>query len=335
MNELSVPERVLSEIHTEIPYLTRSVSEILSHRGDEGFPEWEKYCFLPFYLWQQIAYLAIYDDYPPRLNKLTYDAQAVGTWQYSKGFYSFDIDFALELIESPITDDIPVNVLMRLPEFCVWIDLNNVADDLPDPHNIFQEARGFFVYLDYDIYDKTSKLIFNIPYFGTFPFELGDYSIHIALDRLIEYLINLEGPDSETKAEIIQNRDSFVYWYGNLFGRLLNLVLYLCVDEPDIQTDREPGYSKYRAEPVKTKKGIKLFPSDKLHHHQVGRKFGNILRQTYLMDAETEPLDWQGGTKRAHLRRGHWQGYWKGPRKAEVRDFIFHWIPPMIVGGKR
>lgn len=35
-----------------------------------------------------------------------------------------------------------------------------------------------------------------------------------------------------------------------------------------------------------------------------------------------------------HLRRGHWHGYWTGPRKGEApQKFILHWIHPLIAGG--
>lgn len=42
---------------------------------------------------------------------------------------------------------------------------------------------------------------------------------------------------------------------------------------------------------------------------------------------------------RSHVRSVHWHGYWKGRRpKAEekdMREFIFHWIPPLLVRGSR
>ena len=46
--------------------------------------------------------------------------------------------------------------------------------------------------------------------------------------------------------------------------------------------------------------------------------------------------------KRPHIRRAHWHGYWAGPRKPKLdmpedqqqRRFFYHWLHPMIVGGK-
>ena len=41
-----------------------------------------------------------------------------------------------------------------------------------------------------------------------------------------------------------------------------------------------------------------------------------------------------GRTIKTHLRRGHWHGFWKGPRSG-VRNFIYHWIAPLVVVGRK
>lgn len=38
------------------------------------------------------------------------------------------------------------------------------------------------------------------------------------------------------------------------------------------------------------------------------------------------------GTRLAHFRRGHWHGYWTGPRSSE-QDYILHWLAPIVVSG--
>lgn len=39
-----------------------------------------------------------------------------------------------------------------------------------------------------------------------------------------------------------------------------------------------------------------------------------------------------GGSRRAHIRRGHWHSYWLGPRGSK-QTYIMHWLPPIIVSG--
>ena len=50
----------------------------------------------------------------------------------------------------------------------------------------------------------------------------------------------------------------------------------------------------------------------------------------------------QSGKKRevrSHVRSAHWHGYWKGhrpkPKEKDMREFIFHRIPPLLVRGSR
>lgn len=39
-----------------------------------------------------------------------------------------------------------------------------------------------------------------------------------------------------------------------------------------------------------------------------------------------------GGSRRAHIRRGHWHSYWTGPRGSK-QTYIMHWLAPIIVSG--
>ena len=329
MENLPAPEKILRDVHARIPGFGRSINELLALRGNQ-IPDWARWCFMPLAGWMTIAYQTIGDDDIIAMNELGHAAQAAGTWQYSKGMYSFDYDLLIQLLASPLSSDIPSNVLLRIPEYCVWIDLDPVADDLADNIGLFRESRGFFAYLEDDQQSKLNLLHFYFPGWGVIPLQLGAWSVEVAIDRHIQNLLGY-APE-ENAARLRAERDQLVDYVGDLLSRLINLVLYLCSNEPDVSTDRQPGFTRYRPAPVKTKKGLRLFPADKVHIHTVGATVGPLLRRE--AGAEFEPIEWQGGTKRAHLRRGHWHGFWRGPRKGD-REFIFHWIPPLIAGGKR
>lgn len=47
---------------------------------------------------------------------------------------------------------------------------------------------------------------------------------------------------------------------------------------------------------------------------------------------EANRLTRESGSRAAHFRRGHWHGYWTGPRTGE-QDYILHWLAPIIVSG--
>ena len=109
----------------------------------------------------------------------------------------------------------------------------------------------------------------------------------------------------------------------------MSLVLYLCSDKPEIDNLRQPGKVPARPKPKKVKGGMTLFPPQQLTVWEVGRSLGQALR-----NAAAQKQEYAGGTHaspRAHVRRGHWHGYWTGPRKGD-RTFVLKWLHPMLVG---
>ena len=47
---------------------------------------------------------------------------AIGTWRYSQGIYRFDDSVYEALRDTVPSGDMPVDVLYRLPEWCVYIE---------------------------------------------------------------------------------------------------------------------------------------------------------------------------------------------------------------------
>lgn len=310
-NNLTVPEKILRNIKQKVPdlnkYIVEAYNKTLPLRT--AYPS---YTFLPLDIWYDIA-LQIAEAEGLELLPVLADMFFAGTWQYSKGIYTFDPDLLLALSESAIDGNIPADILTRIPEHCVYIDA----------------CGGFFAQL---LYDPD----LHCPLLGLYGAEQVVFVplIHGPLDEALDKYRKL--PRFQNDEDIIGKfTDEIAAQERDFAEKCLNLILYLCSSEPDITTDRQPGYSRYRSEPVKTKKGLRLFPADRVHNHNVGASVGAQLRRVTDTGAEVAPIEYQGGTKRAHLRRGHWHGYWKGSRKAEDREFIFHWIPPLIAGGKR
>lgn len=310
-NNLTVPEKILRNIKQKVPdlnkYIVEAYNKTLPLRT--AYPS---YTFLPLDIWYDIA-LQIAEAEGLELLPVLADMFFAGTWQYSKGIYTFDPDLLLALLESAIDGNIPADILTRIPEHCVYIDA----------------CGGFFAQL---LYDPD----LHCPLLGLYGAEQVVFVplIHGPLDEALDKYRKL--PRFQNDEDIIGKfTDEIAAQERDFAEKCLNLILYLCSSEPDITTDRQPGYSRYRAEPVKTKKGLRLFPADRVHNHNVGASVGAQLRRVTDTGAEVAPIEYQGGTKRAHLRRGHWHGYWRGTRKSDEREFIFHWIPPLIAGGKR
>lgn len=90
--------------------------------------------------------------------------------------------------------------------------------------------------------------------------------------------------------------------------------------------DREPGRSPSRPQTKRTKRGYQIFPPDRPTIWAVGAQMGALLRQ------ERADAMGTGRTVRPHIRRGHWHGYWTGPR-GKRQKFVYRWLPPMVVAG--
>ena len=119
----------------------------------------------------------------------------------------------------------------------------------------------------------------------------------------------------------------------SLLRKALSLVLYICSDEAEIRDRNAPDWEPSFPRPKVTKGEERLFPADRNRVVDVGRELGAMLREGA---EKREPSAPTGRSVRPHLRRGHWHGFWTGPRK-ENRDqqrFFLKWLPPVFVHGR-
>lgn len=136
-------------------------------------------------------------------------------------------------------------------------------------------------------------------------------------------------------------REAFYAHNVKLMRPILAMLLYLCTTEPDIVSNRKPGLKPANNEGRHLKKGFRLFPAEGPHIWNVGQSMENDMAKHYrVVHDESQSL--QSGKKRevrSHVRSAHWHGYWKGhrpkPEEKDMREFIFYWIPPLLVRGSR
>jgi hypothetical protein len=232
------------------------------------------------------------------------------------------------VIETPLTGDIPHDILFNLPEWCVYVET-------PGLMLFGRELAGYFAYLEYDVADGRKELRFALDYIDADKPILMSQMLHLGPWPLVEAVRkvfevaekNLLGFVPETPVEEI---------YAE-FAPLVSLLLYICAVNGEIRGkgDRGPG----RPTPVKTKRGPRLFPPQKVTVWDVGVRMGAALRlaRETVEKSTSETVREDEGQKRAsprpHVRRAHWHGYWTGPRDRE-RKFILHWISPVLVSGK-
>lgn len=318
------PEKVLEEITIKYPHINKFIDLVRKAREDKQHI-WPNWCFMPIRGWYKgidalvVTKVSKFSD--KSLIMGVAELAAVATWQYSKGIYQIDPDLMKALSDSPISGDIPSEILHRLPEWCIYVET-------PGYKYMGIPMFGFWCHLEYDMETERPelRLLLNTEYARLpVPIHLGDWSVIEAVERAVAIskknlavmgLPNFEMEDFSQKS-------------AEALNPLISMLLYICSEKPDIDDERFPGSTPERPRALRTKKGWKLFPRTKVRMWSVGSNIGKQLRAA---NENPEPSKSTGRKNKAHVRRGHWHGVWTGSRSGTQR-FKYNWIPPLIAGG--
>lgn len=228
--------------------------------------------------------------------------------------YRFDMELELALYQQAGDDQIPVEVLKSLPYPCVYMESPNLQED---------QYHGFFAYYDMDQYGndvlKFLVLCRNGQEVAVRGFEL------------------LEGKTlRECMTEVLKKRyqrecvDDKVKEYINLAEKMLQLVLYICSVNADVQpVEPEPSGIMRRVEDIKD-------CYREIRKWDVGMRI--VSQNRRRNEKHTEETTRQSGRPNnepvvhyklaPHVRRGHWHTYWTGKKDgSEKRKLVLKWIP--------
>lgn len=274
---------------------------------------WPAQCFVPS---EKIHNIFGCDE-----NKLDH---LFGVWRMSLGIYRFDESVYPALISTPVPEDIPTEVFGRLPEWCIYIECPTFPSCSVYAEN---EIKGLWVLTDYEekksvlaVYAHTDDDEIQPPY--EFTIEKG-MTIKQSLESLYK---EREGYDVFMLPIIRQHMMQFL-------AHALSLILWVCSDDPDISKlkDRQPMPQQYAPQPIKSKKGFRFCPPAAPTHYVLGARIGGEIRDG--IEAHGKNSGGEDQRRRAHIRRAHWHGYWKGKRDGQ-QVFDVRWIPPILVSGK-
>lgn len=236
---------------------------------------------------------------------------ALSSWRPTQGIYRFDPDLYEELLDMPLTGDLPFEILYQLPEWCVYVET---------PH--LEHYYGFFACLDYHSYAGDP--------------EIG---LFIVCDRSDGFYADVLPFSKAPLAEIVEascTTDGVVHGLGladklEVYQRTISLLLYLCASNAEIgRSGKRPALPS----PRKTKDGWRLFSPDKPTTWDVGFRIGAALRRAKeeAEQAHEQALLIRRSAKRPHIRRAHWHAFWHGPRtEPETRVLKLHWLHPIAV----
>ena len=111
---------------------------------------------------------------------------------------------------------------------------------------------------------------------------------------------------------------------------MLQLLLYLCSEEPDMPQIEHPQKRRTFSGGVRSPKEPQVW--------DVGVRVSNAIRnyKNHERSAEKELSSVQGAhsSPRPHVRAAHWHTFWVGPRSAKFPDRkpIIRWLPPIPIG---
>src|SRR5208337_4031741 len=122
---------------------------------------------------------------------------ALAAWRVTQGIYRFDPTTYDVLWKTPVTGDIPTEVLFHLPEWCVYI---------PAPDQTWQGStlNGFFVHLECDMNDRRTELRLVLDVTGPGGDELVVMPIHLGKGGVtegVEAMLKEAAPNSPSECK--------------------------------------------------------------------------------------------------------------------------------------
>lgn len=257
-----------------------------------------------------------------QLLTLSSELALFSAWRVTQGVYRFDPAIYQAIVETPITGDIPGELLRYLPEWCVYVETPDMS--APTTDGTFIPMHGVWAVLDYDRSSNRDVLCVGLDTDR----ELAIGHIPI-LGTLEDGLRQVERDWAEAIARgntTHTPRAGYAAAARRAFAPILSLLLYLCSEASEIGDGRT---LPVKPQPKRTKNGWRTFAADRPTTWDVGVRIGAALRRAAHHAAEPgkEPAP-TGRHVRAHIRRAHWHTFLAGEARSQKR---VKWLPPISV----
>jgi hypothetical protein len=322
--------------------LWKKVEETRALRSRRTDPvQWPDWCFLPRW-WSSRIVAGLFGRRDPDVSDDSSGAwlSALAAWRTTQGVYRIDHDIAAELMKTPLTSDLPGEVLFRLPEWSVYVEA---------PAGLKADGcavAGFFAYLDGISTEEVDLIVVadlranpdgGIPedyLLCHAPIALGAGSLEASIRASLELAVKTRADQQVAPETLLRdNLDSMIEEQRTALAPYISLLLYLCSTAADIADRSGRRERPANPVPVKTKKGVRMFPAEKVTHWDVGFRMGADLRRAAAESGESK-----GGahaSPRPHVRTAHWHHYWTGPRDSTQRKLVLKWLHPMLVKAEK
>ncbi|MBF0215301.1 MAG: hypothetical protein HQM00_17375 [Magnetococcales bacterium] len=329
---MMTPQQHLERFSGRHPGIWEKITILRNARGLVGGPpDWPTWCYAPM----AAAYVVIVGRSRVQSVEQVRDMailSAMAGWRLTKGVYRFDYDIYNALIDTDLRGPIPCEILRRLPEWCVYLEI-------PHPGLQFLSTRliGVWAHLEWDANDQHEELRLLLHTVDDqlipTPIHLGNWTLAEAIERANSMAVSHA---SQIGVAVHVPNKNEVRSLVSALDPILSLLVYLCAEEPELQSREFPGMLPRLPTPKRVKGVDRLFEAPKIRVWEVGAQTGEALRTARQTDNAAKGASPHGGRApiAPHVRRAHWHGYWIGPKSGE-RRFAVRWMSPMVVGVSR
>lgn len=235
---------------------------------------------------------------------------ATAPWRFGRSIYLFDQTLASELWAGEPVDDLPSEVLYRLPEWSMYVSF---ADT---------QRAGCYAALEWE--SASGRPLFGL--------TMEHPWTHYTVDRLNVFLdtptINASKEallalhrQAGKPEEYVEGLSDYLDIIAPLGARFLPLVAYLCSENADVvRRGRSAGDVSIRR-PNRARSSTPVL-------WEVGWRIGPAIR--VARDRHEPGAGGTRGSPRAHVRRAHFHHFWTGPRDGQ-RRLVLRWLHPVLV----
>lgn len=306
------------------PHAMAQADDFIKDKASFG-SMWPDWCYLPMAATYSILTKGVdvdraqtvlgYEGGTDELSVLT----AALIWTRFKMVYRFDQSLSDELSEQVITGDMPIELLRRMPEPCVFIESQSSI--------LGREHAGFFAWLENDTGESGGtgaelRLLYASPDGSVFPYPVMlRGTIDSSIESLSKSAMKRGGLSSFSIPKSISDSLRLS------LSAALNKILYLCSEAPDVD-----GEVAWTPQDSRRMLGGKL--PNRATKWDVGFRIGSALRKARAEYRESNDSyeDKEYSSPRPHIRRAHWHHYWAGSERTADRRLVLKWLPPIPVG---
>lgn len=326
-------QAALTTLARDYPDVWRTTDEVIHSAAQKGI-SWPAWCWAPM-----AASYAVVSAAGLSLERAGDIARvsALTAWRVTQGIYRFDETLLDELWTSDIDGALPVDTLLHLPEWCVYVETHR--DGFLHGPLAANRLHGFWAHLESDANDGRVELRLLLDFeeggLVGVPLHLGHGrgtlrdAVSGTLDEALANVAQQQGALGAT--QFAQHRAASATAMESV-KPLVSLLLYLCTAAEELRTSdgRVPGRPSPR--PARRGEPPRYFPPDAPATFPTGLRLGAQLRAARERVAAARPVSEGAGVQpMAHVRRAHWHTYLMGPRDTAQRREV-RWLPPILVG---